>query len=68
MFSKIENEYKLADEHWFFISGLLSFTDFKRDSDFIEYQKYLYKQAFIHGYKHAKETYKKDKYLNETSM
>ena len=43
---------KLADEHWEWIEGLWS--SLPDDSQFgISTCEYLYKTAFIHGWKHA---------------
>ena len=48
-----ENQVEtLADEHWIWIKGLLETVP---DSNVcLSTMEYLYKTAFIHGWKHAK--------------
>jgi len=48
----MDNIEKLANKHWNWIEGLL---DSLPDGEVfgIETTEYLYKTAFIHGYKHA---------------
>ena len=41
---------KLANEHWEWIAGLAAVYGMHED---METREYLYKTAFIHGYKHA---------------
>ena len=41
---------KLADEHWEWIAGLAAVYGTHED---MEAREYLYKTAFIHGYKHT---------------
>lgn len=40
----------LAEQHWLYTAGLLNIT--KNEKPTIR-EHYLYKQAFIHGYKHG---------------
>lgn len=46
----------LADEHWQWLSGFIrsAFGDDIEELP-IDAVEYLYKTAFVHGYKHAKE-------------
>jgi len=48
---------KMADEHWKWIEGL--WESMPDDTGFgLSATEYLYKTAFMHGWKHAKEKYK----------
>lgn len=48
----MKNVEKLANDHWDYIQKLLSFTIIQPNT-FKSYQEFLYKSAFIHGYKHG---------------
>jgi hypothetical protein len=48
------NEPDKADEHWEWLSGLLNAMDVSK-SQMIAAVAYLYKTAFIHGYKHGRD-------------
>jgi len=41
---------ELADEHWEFIDGLIDSLEHEGKTE-----EYLFKTAFLHGYKHAKQ-------------
>jgi hypothetical protein len=47
-------EPDMADEHWEWLSGLLNAMDVSK-SQMIAAVAYLYKTAFIHGYKHGRD-------------
>ena len=49
----------LADEHWQWLQGL--YDSLPSPVDFnVSAVEYLYKTAFVHGYKHAIENIKKE--------
>jgi hypothetical protein len=44
----------IAEEHWNYTEGLLSRAT-KLSYETVNIMKYLYIEAMVHGYKHAKE-------------
>lgn len=44
---------KLAEEHWFFIEGLLVACGKFDTEENLQAIKYLYIESFCHGWKHA---------------
>ena len=55
----MENEIKkLADDHWKWVEGFISTMS---DMDWeVSSLEYLYKTAFVHGYKHGSQQPKED--------
>ena len=49
--AKTNHVEKIADNHWKWVEGLLSASNAGLD----DLHVYLYKTAFIHGFKHGKE-------------
>lgn len=47
---------KLADEHWEWLGKVFALS---KNIQNIELTEYLYKTAFVHGYKHAMDEIKK---------
>ena len=47
----LKPEVKLADDHWKWVQGLIDRLERVLTDDAVEY---LYKTAFVHGWKHAK--------------
>lgn len=50
-----EEIMELAEEHWEYTAGLLDALDFDEDKEVTLGLRYIYIQAFIHGFKHGEE-------------